>query len=179
MVNAARIAPSAANIQPLEFLVVHEKSLCAQMYKHLKWAGYIYPEGNPSPGYEPVAYILILINKKKVSRSVMKRDEAAIRYSFKADLRDIGAAAENIILFAQSKGIGSCWLGAINKHGIKKAFSVPRHLEIDSVVALGYPGMVSRMAKFTGSVKYYLDKNKVLHVPKRPLKEVMHINHLT
>jgi len=179
MVNSARVAPSAANMQPLEYLVVTAKSLCEEVFEHLKWAGYIFPKGNPMPGCEPVAYIIILISKSKVSHSVLKRDEAAIRYSFKPDLRDVGAAAENIMLFAQSKGIGSCWLGAVNKIGIKKAFSVPRRLEIDSVIALGYPKMVSTVAKFTGSVKYYLDKRGALHVPKRPLKDIIYINSLT
>lgn len=179
MLNCARLAPSAANMQPLEYLVISTKSLCDEVFKHLKWAGYISPDGTPKPGCEPVAYIIILISKNKVSHSVLKRDEAAIRFSFKPDLRDVGAAAENIMLFAQSKGIGSCWLGTINKIGIKKAFSIPKRLEIDSVIALGYPKMVSKTAKFTGSVKYYLDKKGALHVPKRPLKDIIYINSLT
>lgn len=179
MVNSARLAPSAANIQPLEYLIVTSKSLCTEVYGQLKWAGYINPYGNPKPGCEPVAYIIILISKKKVSHAVVKRDEKAIRFSFKPDLRDVGAAAENIMVFAQSKGIGSCWLGAIHRNGIRKGLAVPRHLEIDSVIALGYPKMKSKLAKFNGSVKYYLDKQGTLHVPKRPLKDIVHINTLT
>ncbi len=179
MVNCARLAPSAANMQPLEYLIITEKALCSEVFKHLKWAGYIFPQGTPEPGCEPVAYIIILISKNKVSHSVVKRDEDAIRYSFSPDLRDVGAAAENIMLFAQSNSIASCWLGAINKAGVKKAFSIPKHLGIDSVIALGYPKMVAKAAKFTNSVKYYLDKKGVLHVPKRPLKNIVHINSLT
>jgi nitroreductase len=179
MVNAARLAPSAANIQPLEFFVVTSKGLCPAIFRNLKWAGYIAPKGNPSPGHEPVAYILILIDMKKVARSLVKRDEQSIRFSFKPDLRDVGAAAENIMLFAQSKNIASCWLGAINKYGIKKVLSLPRYIEVDSVIALGYPDMPSKAVKYKGSVKYYLDKKGVLHVPKRPLNEIMHINSLT
>jgi len=178
MVNAGRLAPSAANMQPLEFLVVTAKTLCDEVFKHLKWAGYITPDGNPKPECQPPAYIVILINKHKVSRPLIKRDEKAIRYSFTPDLRDVGAAAENIMLFAQSKGIASCWLGAINKLGIRKIFSISKQLEIDSVIALGYPRMVSAIAKFKGSVMYYLDSKGVLHVPKRPLEEVLHINKL-
>ena len=179
MVNCARVAPSAANMQPLEYLVINQKDLCDKTFKHLKWAGYVSPDGNPDPGCEPVAYIIILISKSKVSHSVLKRDEDAIRYSFSPDLRDVGAAAENIMLFAQSKCIASCWLGAVNKVGIKKAFSIPKRLEIDSVIALGYPKMTSKIAKFAGSVKYYLDKKGTLHVPKRPLKDIIYLNSLT
>lgn len=174
MVNAARVAPSAANLQPLEYLVVTAKSLCEQAFRHLKWAGYIAPFGSPKPGCEPVAYIIILANKKKVSHSIMRRDEKGLRYSFKVELRDVGAAAENIMLFARSKGIASCWLGAINRPKIRKIFSIPKHLEVDSVIALGYPKMVSKTARYKNSVKYWLDKKGVLHVPKRPLKEILH-----
>lgn len=174
MVNAARLAPSAANLQPLEFMVVTAKGLYQQIFKQLKWAGYIAPKGNPKPGCEPTAYIIILVNKKKVSHPIMKRDEKGLRYSFKVELRDVGAAAENIILYAQSKGIASCWLGAINRPAIHKILSIPRHLEVDSAIALGYPKMVSRITRYKGSVKYWLDEKAVLHVPKRSLKEVLH-----
>ncbi len=179
MVNCARLAPSAANIQPLEYLVITSKTLCSEVFKHLKWAGYITPQGNPDPGCEPAAYIIILISKKKVSHSLVKRDEKGIRFSFTPDLRDVGAAAENIMLFAQSRKIATCWLGAINKHGIRKALAIPKHLEIDSVIAMGYPKMKSMPAKYKGSVKYYLDKKGILRVPKRPLKNIIHINKLT
>ena len=178
MINAARLAPSAANMQPLEFLAVTAKSLCEQTFKQLKWAGYIAPDGDPMPGREPVAYILVLVNKHKVSHPIMKRDEQAIRYSFKVDHRDIGAACQNIILYAQSKGISSCWVGAINKPELRKLFSIPKYYDIDSVIALGYPKMISKLAKYRGSIKYWLDKKGVLHVPKRPLKEVFHMNKL-
>ncbi|TRZ82603.1 nitroreductase [bacterium] len=179
MVNAARLAPSTANLQVLEFFVVISKPLCAELFKHLKWAGYIAPTATPEPGHEPVAYIIILINTQKVSRPMIKRDKRAIRFSFAPDLRDVGAAAENIMLFAQSKGIASCWLGAVNKIGIKKDLGLPKKLEVDSVIALGYPDMQSRVIKCTDSVKYFLNSKGAFRVPKRAVKEIMHINHLT
>jgi nitroreductase len=179
MVNAARLAPSAANLQVLEFFIVTSKALCGELFKHLRWAGYIVPKGNPSPGNEPTAYIIMLVNMKKVSQQLVKRDELAIRHSFNPDLRDIGAAAENIILTAGSKNIASCWLGAVNKQGIKKLLGLPRYIDVDSVIALGYANTMARPVKYKGSVRYFLDKNGVLNVPKRTLREVMHINHLT
>ena len=176
MVSAARLAPSAANMQPLEFFIVTEEILCDEVFKHLKWAGYISPKGNPKPGQEPVAYIVVLINKRKVSRPVLKRDETAIRYSFKPDLRDVGAACQSILLLAQSYKIASCWLGVVNKPGIRKDLQLPKHLEVDSVIALGYPKMRSRIVTPTKSIQYYLDKQGTLCVPKRPIDDVMHIN---
>ncbi|MFC1808289.1 nitroreductase family protein [Candidatus Omnitrophota bacterium] len=173
MVNAARLAPSTANTQTLEFMIISSKHLCDKLFRHLKWAGYIAPLGGPKQGCEPTAYIIILVNKKKITNSVLNvaKDISVVG-------RDVGAATMSIILYAESKGIASCWLGAIDKPGIKKTFSIPKNLEVDSVVALGYPKMASKVAKFKGSVKYYLDGKGTLHVPKRPLKDVLHINRI-
>jgi nitroreductase len=179
MVNAARLAPSAANLQVLEFFIVTTKALRAQLFRHLKWAGYIAPAGQPGPGCEPVAYIVILVNMKKVSQPLIRAEERAARYFFAPDLRDIGAAAENIILTAGSRDIATCLLGAVNKHGIKRLLSIPRHIDVDSVIALGYPNTGSKTTRYKGSVRYFIDKKGVLNVPKRPLRDIMHINRLT
>lgn len=160
MINTARLAPSAANLQLLEYLVVTKKVLREQLFPHLKWAGYIAPKGNPKPGCEPMAYIIILINKNKGLHSGVQRD--------------IGAAAENIMLFAQSKDIASCWLGSINRPKIHKLLFIPKYLKIDSIIALGYANMKAKIAVFKNSVKYWLDKKGVLYVPKRPLEEILH-----
>lgn len=161
LINAARFAPSAANRQFLEYLVVTKPQTCRKIFKQLAWAGYIAPKGNPKPGSEPIAYIIILINTKK-----------AATY----DLRDVGAAAENIMLLAQSFGIATCWLGAINRKEIRQILDIPRSIKIDTIVALGYPKMKSVAVPFKGSIKYYLDKKGTLRVPKRPLRDILHIN---
>jgi len=158
LINAARVAPSAANRQFLEYQLVTKPKTCKQVFKHLAWAGYITPKGNPKPGCEPTAYIAILINTKRAS---------------KYDLRDVGAAAENIMLLAQSFGVGTCWLESIRRPSIRKILDLPKHIKIDTIIALGYPGMKSLVAPFKGSIKYYLDKNGALHVPKRPLKDIL------
>jgi len=163
MVNAARLAPSAANLQFLEYLIVTEKYLRADLFKQLRWAAYIAPEGAPPAGCQPTAYIVILANTKKTKKMWM---------------HDVGAACENIMLTAQSKGIASCWLGAIDRRKISRILSVPAHLKVDSVIALGYPKMKSKIAPFKGSVEYWLDKKGTLHVPKRSLKEIMHLNNI-
>ncbi|MFA5370057.1 MAG: nitroreductase family protein, partial [Candidatus Omnitrophota bacterium] len=151
MVNAARLAPSAGNMQILEFIIVTSKRLRGGVFKCLRWAGYLAPRLNPRAGHEPKAYIIILTNSSKPASSDNK--------VLTPDLRDIGAAAENIMLTAQANNIVSCWLGAIDKEGLSRLFSLPGHITIDSVIALGYPNASSKAVKFKGSVKYFLDKN--------------------
>jgi nitroreductase len=46
-VDAARLAPSAANLQPLEYIIVHQPELLKRVFGTLKWAGYIRPLGDP------------------------------------------------------------------------------------------------------------------------------------
>ncbi len=59
-VNAARLAPSGANLQPLEYIVVDDDQLLPQVFATIKWAAYIRPAGAPPPSHEPKAYIAIL-----------------------------------------------------------------------------------------------------------------------
>jgi len=161
IVNAGRLAPSAANKQPLEFLVVDEPSLCHQLFPHLRWAAYISPRGNPKPGQEPVAYVLTLVN-------LTIRDKG---YEY-----DVGAAMENMILTAWAEGLGSCWLISINREKIASLFNLPASYRLDCVLALGYPAEEPVVEPFVGSVRYWLDENGRLHVPKRSLESVVHFN---
>ena len=59
-VNAARLAPSAANFQPLEYFVVTDKDLLDKVFETLGWAAYIRPKWSPSQEERPTAYIIIL-----------------------------------------------------------------------------------------------------------------------
>ena len=101
LIEAARCAPSAANRQPLEFVVVNSDQLKDQVFAQLAWAGYIQPRRDPPAGKRPVAYIVVLLDPQKAMSGLGKVDAAA--------------AIENILLAAQGMGIGSCWLGSIKK----------------------------------------------------------------
>lgn len=163
LVEAARCAPSAANRQPLEFVIVNAEEQTAQVFAQLAWAGYVRPRRDPPAGRRPVAYIIVLVHTEKAMAEFGKVDAAA--------------AIENILLAAQGKGIGSCWLGAINRDELREILKIPDKYDIDSVVALGYPDEQPVMEDCKGeSIEYYLDDEDVLHVPKRPLPSITHIN---
>ncbi|UCC38448.1 MAG: nitroreductase family protein [Candidatus Aminicenantes bacterium] len=161
LVNAARLAPSAANLQPLEFIVVDKEELKKQLFPCLKWAAYIAPEGNPKPGHEPVAYIVILINSQVREKG----------YEY-----DAGAAIENMILTAWELGVGSCWLLSVERNEIQKILEIPASYNIDSVLALGYPDESPLEEEMEDSIKYWKDGDGRLHVPKRKLKDIIHFN---
>lgn len=163
LVDAARFAPSAANRQPLEYIAVTEPGLCEKTFEQLAWAAYVQPRRNPPAGKRPTAYIVVLINSE-------------------AELGDYGrvdaaAAIQNILLAARAKGIGTCWLGSVQREALAAVLGVPGKYRIDSVIALGIADEEPLVEDCAGdSIKYYLDENDRLHVPKRPLKKVTHIN---
>jgi nitroreductase len=163
-VDAARLAPTASNMQPLKFMIVDNPHKAAAVFEHVKWAGYIAPAGNPKEGERPVAFIVILADTeiKKAGYEL-----------------DAGAAAQSIFLTAWEDGVGTCWMGAIDRDKIREVLSIPERYVINTVVALGYMAEhpvaedISAQGVLKDSVKYYKDGQGVLHVPKRTLKEVL------
>ena len=159
-VNAARVAPSAANLQPLEYFIVTEEDLCSKIFETIGWAGYIKPTWKPSKNERPTAYIVILV--KDINN--------------KYYLRDVGLASENIVLASEEKHIGSCILCKIEKDKIQEILKIPDTLHVDSVIALGYKAEQVVVEDLKDSVKYWRDENEVLHVPKRNLEDIIHVN---
>lgn len=162
LVNVARLAPSAANLQPLEFTVINDKRLCGKIFPHLRWAAYIHPQGVPPPGKKPTAYIIVLLDSRRAKSEFFAYD--------------VGAAIENILIAACSEAIGGCWMKSIDKKAISRIVKLPAYIKIDSVVALGYPNEFPRIEKLRSSVKYWKDKRDTLHVPKRSLESIFHLN---
>ena len=76
-------------------------------------------------------------------------------------------------MVAYDEGLGSCILGSVDREKLREILKVPEDLAIALVVALGYPAEnpVVDTVK-AGDIKYWLDENGVLHVPKRHLKDV-------
>ena len=159
-VDAARVAPSAANLQPLEYFVVTDKKLRSEIFKTIGWAGYIKPKWTPAENERPMAYIVILV-----------RDTNNKWYP-----RDVSLASENILLAAEAEGIGSCILCNIDRDRIRAVLNIPDSIYIDSLIALGYKAEHPVIEDMTDSVEYWRDEHQILHVPKRKLEDILHIN---
>lgn len=162
IVDSGRMGPSAMNLQPWEFIIVDSPQLVSAVFEQTQWAGYLPREqGRPPQGQEPTAFIVILYNK---------------RFSSRWTHHDIGAAVENMILVALEEGIGSCWIGSVNRPKVMELLEIPEEYEIDSVLALGYPAEEPIAFDLDDSVKYYRDEQGRLHVPKRRLDSVVSHN---
>lgn len=155
-VDAARLSPSSANRQPLKYVIVTDQELLKEVFKTLSWAGYL-PDYQPSEEEMPRAYIVMLLD-----RGIRKNPG-----------HDAGIAAMSISMVAHDEGLGSCILGAVDRERLRRVLKVPDELEIVLVVALGYPAESPIVDKVRdGDVRYWLDENGVLHVPKRTLEEI-------
>jgi nitroreductase len=161
LVDCGRLAPSGSNLQPLEFVIINNKTQVDNIFNNIKWAAYITPEGDPPEGSRPVGYIVVLVNTEVRSE----------RYEF-----DIGSAVENIILAALGKGIASCWIANFKPKKISEILELPDKIKPIVVIALGYPAHDSKIEPFKGSVKYWKDENENFHVPKRSLESILHKN---
>ena len=160
LVDVARLAPSAGNTQPLEYITVDSKENCQALFPMLKWARFIKPDDTPPEGKRPTAYIIVLIN----------RDIAS-----KGGTHDAGAAIQNIMLAALEDEIGSCWLRSIDHAGIKLLFGIPDHCEVDSVIALGKSGESPMTEAARGDkLEYWRDERGLMHVPKRKIDQILH-----
>jgi nitroreductase len=159
LVDYARVAPMARNVQALEFIIVNDKNVCSEIFKLIKFAASL-PENQrtPEPGKEPTAYIIVLLN------SLIK--ESYVDF-------DVGAAVENILLGAMKYGIGSCWMGNINVKKIKKLLEIPDNYQIKHVISLGYPNEQSFMEPYTDSYTYWKNPDGTMHVPKRDLDDII------
>lgn len=136
-INAARLAPSASNLQPLEYIAIDDDQLLPQVFSTLKWAAYISPAGNPPQGRRPKAYIIILRNRDiGVSSSVY----------------NVGTAMENIILVALEESVSSCPVASVDRDKLRQTLDIPDVYEIPLVLALGYPDESPIVESFDGSI---------------------------
>ncbi len=159
LIDFARIAPAARNVQALEFIIVKNDEMCKKLFSLLKWARSLPKnERTPESGREPTAYIVVLLNTK-------------IKQSY-VDY-DIGAAVENILLGAINFSLGACWMGSINHNKIRTLLDIPDFYKITHVISLGYPDEKSVIEPFKESFKYWKDDDGRMHVPKRALDDII------
>ena len=158
LVELTRLAPSAANLQPLKYLLVTQQEENDKIFPCLKWAGYLTDWEGPEAGHRPAAYIVILQD-----REIEKRPS-----------QDHGIAAHTMLLGAAQRGLGGCMIGSIAKDDLRAHFAIAPRYDILLVIALGKPReTVSLEEAIGGDIKYWRDANGVHHVPKRPLADLL------
>ena len=159
LVDLARLSASAANLQPLKYILSCDRERNALIFPLLAWAGYLKDWPGPVEGERPAAYIVILGDKD-------------LRQSFDCDH---GIAAQSILLGATERGLAGCIIASIQRRELREALAIPEHLEILLVLALGRAKekVVIEPVGPEGDIKYWRDADGAHHVPKRALDEIV------
>ncbi len=159
LVDLARLSASAANFQPLKYMLSCDPQKNADIFPLLGWAGYLEDWLGPSEGERPSGYIIIL-RDKNINNPIPV---------------DHGIAAQSILLGATEKGLGGCMMASIKRDKLREVLNIPEQYDILLVLALGKPKekVVIDEVGPEGDIKYWRDGESTHHVPKRTLDEII------
>ena len=121
LLEAGRWAPSASNRQPWHIIVVRDEEIRQQMAEHaaayvIRWA---------QVGEAPLLLVLCGDGRNPVYRQFLHED--------------VGLAGAQMMLQAKALGLGSCWIGALDRKAIASILKLPEHLEIVGLLTVGFP----------------------------------------
>jgi nitroreductase len=121
ILEAARLAPTAANRQPFQFIVAHVKGRETELRRvyHRPWflqaPLVICACGLPAQGWV--------------------RGTDGINYT----TVDVTIAMDHLILAAADLGLGTCWIAAFDVAAARQVFSLPPGADPIALTPLGYP----------------------------------------
>lgn len=159
LVDLAGHSASAANRQPLKYILSCDAETNARIFETLGWAGYLPDWAGPEEGERPGSYIVILGDK-----------DVAPQLSV-----DHGIACQSMLMGAVEKGFGGCIIGSINREKLAGALGIADNFDILLVLALGKPKEEVQVEYIdpNGDIKYWRDAEGVHHVPKRKLEDII------
>lgn len=150
--EAARLAPSADNVQPWRFVVIDDPELKEKFSKKV-FSG-IY--GISKFATKAPVLILILARLDIIANRIGKQIQGVNFY-----LIDIGIAGEHIVLQAEELGLGTCWIGWFNSRNARKILRIPRKYKIVSLLSMGYYERKPRREKKRKSLQEIIWFNEI------------------
>jgi nitroreductase len=115
ILEAARLAPSASNIQPWHFIVVTDREKRKMLAKGGRYAKFL----DESP------VVIVGCGDQKASPNW---------YTV-----DVAIAMQNMVLTATNEGLGTCWIGSFTESQVREILKIPENLKIVALLAVGYP----------------------------------------
>lgn len=129
ILEAARWAPSAGNLQPLEMIVIRDQNIKEKLVRAALGQSFI---------AEAPVVIGVCANLPKTRRKYGKR--GAELYA----IQDTAASIQNIHLAAKSLGYATCWIGAFNESEVSKILETPDEVRPVALVPIGKSDEKSR-----------------------------------
>jgi len=124
ILDAARSAPSAGNIQPWIFIVVKNPEMKRRISRAALNQFFI----------EEAPVVIVVCADQERSR-MGYGSRGANLYC----IQDTAAATQNILLAAHALGLGACWVGAFYEDEVRQALRVPRGVRPVAIVPIGHP----------------------------------------
>jgi nitroreductase len=115
ILEISRWAPTANNSQPYYFKIIRDS-------RTITWLSKVRGSSSEPIGRAPVAV------------AICADPAASRRYE-----QDASIAAYHFILAAWHYGLGTCWIGGLDRHDIKERLDIPQDHYIATVTPLGYP----------------------------------------
>lgn len=123
VLNAGRFAPSSGNIQNWVFIVVRneeKKREIARACLNQTWM------------VQAPVHIIICNDLVAAKRSYDDRGEKF--YS----IQNCAAAAQNMMLEAESLGLSTCWVGSFDNEAVKRLLNIPNGVDPEIIITLGH-----------------------------------------
>jgi nitroreductase len=115
VLEAARLAPSAANIQPWHFIVVKDRETRAKIAESCSFGRFL----TESP------IVIVGCGDMKASPKWYAIDTCI--------------ALENLVIAATGLGLGTCWVGSFDEEKLASLLELPRNFRIVALISLGFP----------------------------------------
>ena len=121
ILDAGRIAPSACNYQPWQFILITSESMLEKVrtcYRR-NW-------------FQEAPHILVIVGQK---------DKAWVRNydGYNSIETDLAIAMSHIILAAENEGVGTCWIEAYDPAVLRHVLELKENQVIFSITPLGFP----------------------------------------
>jgi nitroreductase len=133
ILEAARLAPSASNLQPWRFVVVRDAAVRARFVEEAFSGIYASSRRIAAP---------VFLALCGVHGALELASRAAGHSSY--TLTDCGIAGEHAVLAAAELGLGTCWIGMFNRRRACRVLGVPAGVELVALIALGWPARPPR-----------------------------------
>ncbi len=143
-IEAARLAPSASNVQPWKYIIIDEPELKERVCD-VAFSGIFFI--NKFARQAPV--IVVVVAEPDLAINSLGRIVQGLLFY----LLDIGASIEHFLLQATELGLGACWLGWYSEHRTKEVLKIPKSKKIVSMISLGYSAEEHPKAKHKKSIE--------------------------
>lgn len=143
ILEAGRLAPSAANRQPWRFLVISSPGMLAKVR-----AAY------SKPWFVDAPLVLAVVGKAADAWTRQPDGYNSIE-------TDLAIAMDHLILAAANEGVGSCWIAAFHNDVLRKALALAPEEKLYAITPLGYaragePGTREKTRKPLAEIARYL-----------------------